>query len=180
MPCLHTPLSAPSRPALYSHKPEAAQYAHAGLLPQTMLITDTANLSALASLTPTKQVRPGPPGPLLRPLPRVHPCGAQKAPVFPQVFTADTEASSEPGLHTPASQTTTIHIPSQDPAGIQHLQPAHRLSASPTGEQPFPAPSAGEEGVCSKREGALCSPEVSRGGGYESAGRWVYLTGISH
>ena len=47
-------------PALYSHKPEAAQYTHTGLLPQTMLITDTANLSALASRTPAKQVRPGP------------------------------------------------------------------------------------------------------------------------
>ncbi|XP_004464694.2 hepatocyte nuclear factor 1-alpha isoform X2 [Dasypus novemcinctus] len=88
--------------ALYSHKPEVAQYTHTGLLPQTMLITDT-NLSALASLTPTKQV-----------------------------FASDTEASSESGLHTPASQATTIPIPSQDPAGIQHLQPAHRLSASPT------------------------------------------------
>nr|XP_010970368.1 hepatocyte nuclear factor 1-alpha-like [Camelus bactrianus] len=90
--------------ALYSHKPEVAQYTHTGLLPQTMLITDTTNLSALASLTPTKQV-----------------------------FTSDAEASSESGLHTPASQATTIHIPSQDPAGIQHLQPTHRLSASPTG-----------------------------------------------
>ncbi|XP_066226832.1 hepatocyte nuclear factor 1-alpha [Saccopteryx leptura] len=89
--------------ALYSHKPEVAQYTHTGLLPQTMLITDTTNLSALASLTPTKQV-----------------------------FASDTEASSESGLHTPASQATTIHIPSQDPAGIQHLQPSHRLSASPT------------------------------------------------
>ncbi|KAB1255435.1 Hepatocyte nuclear factor 1-alpha [Camelus dromedarius] len=89
--------------ALYSHKPEVAQYTHTGLLPQTMLITDTTNLSALASLTPTKQV-----------------------------FTSDAEASSESGLHTPASQATTIHIPSQDPAGIQHLQPTHRLSASPT------------------------------------------------
>ncbi|KAK2498609.1 hypothetical protein MC885_014001 [Smutsia gigantea] len=89
--------------ALYSHKPEVAQYTHTGLLPQTMLITDTTNLSALASLTPTKQV-----------------------------FTSDTEASSESGLHTPVSQATTIHIPNQDPAGIQHLQPAHRLSASPT------------------------------------------------
>nr|ADM43486.1 HNF1 alpha A splice variant 6 [Homo sapiens] len=89
--------------ALYSHKPEVAQYTHTGLLPQTMLITDTTNLSALASLTPTKQV-----------------------------FTSDTEASSESGLHTPASQATTLHVPSQDPASIQHLQPAHRLSASPT------------------------------------------------
>ncbi|XP_011354199.1 hepatocyte nuclear factor 1-alpha isoform X1 [Pteropus vampyrus] len=96
--------------ALYSHKPEVAQYTHTGLLPQTMLITDTTNLSALASLTPTKQ----------------------EAALFPQVFTSDNEASSESGLHTPASQATTIHIPSQDPAGIQHLQPSHRLSASPT------------------------------------------------
>ncbi|KAF6081410.1 HNF1 homeobox A [Phyllostomus discolor] len=89
--------------ALYSHKPEVAQYTHTGLLPQTMLITDTGNLSALASLTPTKQV-----------------------------FASDTEASSESGLHTPASQAATIHIPSQDSAGIQQLQPSHRLSASPT------------------------------------------------
>lgn len=88
--------------ALYSHKPEVAQYTHTSLLPQTMLITDT-NLSTLASLTPTKQV-----------------------------FTSDTEASSEPGLHEPPSPATTIHIPSQDPSNIQHLQPAHRLSTSPT------------------------------------------------
>lgn len=57
MPRLCPPLSLPSCPALYSHKPEVAQYTHTGLLPQTMLITDTTNLSALASLTPTKQVR---------------------------------------------------------------------------------------------------------------------------
>ncbi|KAF7486527.1 hepatocyte nuclear factor 1-alpha isoform X4 [Marmota monax] len=92
--------------ALYSHKPEVAQYTHTGLLPQTMLITDTTNLSALASLTPTKQV-----------------------------FASDTDASSESGLHAPASPATTIHIPNQDPASIQHLQPAHRLSASPTEEE---------------------------------------------
>ncbi|KAL2767672.1 hepatocyte nuclear factor 1-alpha isoform 1 [Daubentonia madagascariensis] len=96
--------------ALYSHKPEVAQYTHTGLLPQTMLITDTTNLSALASLTPTKQ----------------------DAALLPQVFTSDTEATSESGLHTPASQAATLHVPSQDPAGIQHLQPTHRLSASPT------------------------------------------------
>uniref|UniRef100_A0A8C8RJ23 HNF1 homeobox A n=1 Tax=Pelusios castaneus TaxID=367368 RepID=A0A8C8RJ23_9SAUR len=42
--------------ALYSHKSEVAQYAHTGLLPQTMVITDTANLSALTNLTPAKQV----------------------------------------------------------------------------------------------------------------------------
>ncbi|GAB1290047.1 Hepatocyte nuclear factor 1-alpha [Apodemus speciosus] len=88
--------------ALYSHKPEVAQYTHTSLLPQTMLITDT-NLSTLASLTPTKQV-----------------------------FTSDTEASSDPGLHEPSSPAATIHIPSQDPSSIQHLQPAHRLSTSPT------------------------------------------------
>ncbi|XP_028914159.1 hepatocyte nuclear factor 1-alpha [Ornithorhynchus anatinus] len=87
--------------ALYSHKPEVAQYAHTGLLPQTMLITDTANLSALASLTPTKQV-----------------------------FTSDSETPNESGLHTPVSQAATIHIPIQD-SGIQHLQPGHRLSSSP-------------------------------------------------
>ncbi|XP_025871658.1 hepatocyte nuclear factor 1-alpha isoform X1 [Vulpes vulpes] len=119
--------------ALYSHKPEVAQYTHTGLLPQTMLITDTTNLSALASLTPTKQVRKAQTAPLLiRPLCKVLPWGTQEAALSPQVFTSDTEASSESGLHTPASQTTTIHIPSQDPVGIQHLQPAHRLSASPT------------------------------------------------
>ncbi|XP_021087973.1 hepatocyte nuclear factor 1-alpha isoform X1 [Mesocricetus auratus] len=95
--------------ALYSHKPEVAQYTHTSLLPQTMLITDT-NLSALASLTPTKQ----------------------GVTLVPQVFTSDTEASSEPGLHEPSSPATTIHIPSQDPSSIQHLQPAHRLSTSPT------------------------------------------------
>ncbi|XP_059105214.1 hepatocyte nuclear factor 1-alpha isoform X2 [Peromyscus eremicus] len=88
--------------ALYSHKPEVAQYTHTSLLPQTMLITDT-NISALASLTPTKQV-----------------------------FTSDTEASSEPGLHEPSSPATSVHIPSQDPSSIQLLQPAHRLSTSPT------------------------------------------------
>ncbi|XP_007525325.1 hepatocyte nuclear factor 1-alpha [Erinaceus europaeus] len=87
--------------ALYSHKPEVAQYTHTGLLPQTMLIADTSNLGALASLTPK------------------------------QVFTSEAEASSESGLPTPVSQATTIHIPNQDPGGIQHLQP-HRLSASPS------------------------------------------------
>jgi transcription factor 1 nuclear factor 1-alpha len=125
----------PSWPALYSHKPEVAQYTHTGLLPQTMLITDTTNLSALASLTPTKQVRPWLScSPTRRP--PFHSPGTQEAALVPQVFTSDTEASSESGLHTPASPATTIHIPSQDPASIQHLQPAHRLSASPTGEWP--------------------------------------------
>ncbi|KGL96189.1 Hepatocyte nuclear factor 1-alpha, partial [Charadrius vociferus] len=41
--------------ALYGPKSEVAQYTHTGLLPQTMVITDTANLSALTNLTPTKQ-----------------------------------------------------------------------------------------------------------------------------
>ncbi|KAM4707774.1 hepatocyte nuclear factor 1-alpha [Discoglossus pictus] len=42
--------------ALYSHKPEVAQYASAGFFPQTMVITDTTNLGTLTSLTPSKQV----------------------------------------------------------------------------------------------------------------------------
>uniref|UniRef100_A0A8C5JZ90 HNF1 homeobox A n=1 Tax=Jaculus jaculus TaxID=51337 RepID=A0A8C5JZ90_JACJA len=54
------------------------------------------------------------------------------APLVSQVFASDTEASSESGLHAPSSPAATIHIPSQDPAGIQHLPPAHRLSTSPT------------------------------------------------
>nr|XP_028565635.1 hepatocyte nuclear factor 1-alpha [Podarcis muralis] len=87
--------------ALYGHKPEMAQYAHTGLLPQTMVITDTANLSALASLTPTKQV-----------------------------FTSDSEAHTETGMHTPPVQASTIHLQNQD-ATIQHLQPSHRLTSSP-------------------------------------------------
>lgn len=44
--------------ALYSHKPEVAQYASAGFFPQTMVITDTSNLGTLTSLTPSKQVVP--------------------------------------------------------------------------------------------------------------------------
>ncbi|XP_068094744.1 hepatocyte nuclear factor 1-alpha [Hyperolius riggenbachi] len=42
--------------ALYSHKSEVAQYASASFFPQTMVITDTANLGTLTSLTPSKQV----------------------------------------------------------------------------------------------------------------------------
>ncbi|XP_061458545.1 hepatocyte nuclear factor 1-alpha isoform X2 [Rhineura floridana] len=87
--------------ALYGHKPEVAQYAHTSLLPQTMVITDTANLSALASLTPTKQV-----------------------------FTSDSETHAESGIHTPPVQASAIHLQSED-ATIQHLQPSHRLTSSP-------------------------------------------------
>uniref|UniRef100_K7G2U5 HNF1 homeobox A n=1 Tax=Pelodiscus sinensis TaxID=13735 RepID=K7G2U5_PELSI len=87
--------------ALYSHKSEVAQYAHTGLLPQTMVITDTANLSALTNLTPTKQV-----------------------------FTSESETHTESGIHTSVSQTPTIHLQNQDTA-IQHLQPSHRLTPSP-------------------------------------------------
>ncbi|KAM3826012.1 hepatocyte nuclear factor 1-alpha [Vipera latastei] len=57
--------------ALYSHKPEVTQYAHTSLLPQTMVITDTTNLSTLASLTPSKQI-----------------------------FTSDTETPTESGIPT--------------------------------------------------------------------------------
>ncbi|XP_074869075.1 hepatocyte nuclear factor 1-alpha [Carettochelys insculpta] len=87
--------------ALYSHKSEVAQYAHTGLLPQTMVITDTANLSALTNLTPIKQV-----------------------------FTSESETHTESGIHTSVSQTPTIHLQNQDTA-IQHLQPSHRLTPSP-------------------------------------------------
>ncbi|KAM8961933.1 hepatocyte nuclear factor 1-alpha isoform 1-T1 [Pelodytes ibericus] len=44
--------------ALYSHKPEVAQYASASFFPQTMVITNTSNLGTLTSLTPTKQIFP--------------------------------------------------------------------------------------------------------------------------
>lgn len=157
-------LSPPSWPALYSHKPEVAQYTHTGLLPQTMLITDTTNLSALASLTPTKQVRPGPAPPVHGPCPSAHLGGAQEL-LFRQVFTSDAEASSESGLHTPVSQATTIHIPGQDPAGIQQLQPTHRLSASPTGEPPCPAPPL------------LTVPTAEEGGGRGGWGGGVDMRG---
>lgn len=82
VPRLYSSLSTPSWTALYSHKPEVAQYTHTGL--QTMLITDTTNLSALASLTPTKQVRPR-----TAPAPPTAPSsentlGAQRAALFPR------------------------------------------------------------------------------------------------
>ncbi|NXO63875.1 HNF1A factor, partial [Phainopepla nitens] len=70
--------------ALYGPKSEVTQYTHAGLLPQTMVITDTANLSALTNLTPTKQA-----------------------------FTPDSE-THESGMHTPVSQAPTIHLQNQD------------------------------------------------------------------
>ncbi|NXK51247.1 HNF1A factor, partial [Chauna torquata] len=87
--------------ALYGPKSEVAQYTHTGLLPQTMVITDTANLSALTNLTPTKQA-----------------------------FTSDSESHTESGIHTPVSQAPTIHLQNQDTT-IQHLQPGPRLASSP-------------------------------------------------
>ncbi|NXW61295.1 HNF1A factor, partial [Eurystomus gularis] len=87
--------------ALYGPKSEVAQYTHTGLLPQTMVITDTANLSALTNLTPTKQA-----------------------------FTTDSETHTESGMHTPVSQAPTIHLQNQD-TSIQHLQPGPRLTSSP-------------------------------------------------
>ncbi|NXQ39108.1 HNF1A factor, partial [Catharus fuscescens] len=86
---------------LYGPKSEVTQYTHTGLLPQTMVITDTANLSALTNLTPTKQA-----------------------------FTPDSETHTESGMHTPVSQAPTIHLQSQDTT-IQHLQPGPRLTSSP-------------------------------------------------
>ncbi|KAM6051947.1 PREDICTED: hepatocyte nuclear factor 1-alpha [Chlamydotis macqueenii] len=88
--------------ALYGPKSEVAQYTHTGLLPQTMVITDTANLSALTNLTPPKQA-----------------------------FTSDSETHTESGMHTPVSQVPTIHLQNQDTT-IQHLQPGPRLTSSPT------------------------------------------------
>ncbi|NWH72581.1 HNF1A factor, partial [Piaya cayana] len=87
--------------ALYGPKSEVAQYTHTGLLPQTMVITDTANLSTLTNLTSTKQA-----------------------------FTSDTETHTESGMHTPVSQVPTIHLQNQDTT-IQHLQPGPRLTSSP-------------------------------------------------
>ncbi|NXE72139.1 HNF1A factor, partial [Cochlearius cochlearius] len=87
--------------ALYGPKSEVAQYTHTGILPQTMVITDTANLSALTNLTPTKQA-----------------------------FTSDSETHTESGMHTPVSQAPTIHLQNQDTT-IQHLQPGPRLTSSP-------------------------------------------------
>ncbi|NWX80097.1 HNF1A factor, partial [Uria aalge] len=87
--------------ALYGPKSEVAQYTHTGLLPQTMVITDTANLSALTNLTPTKQA-----------------------------FTSESETHTESGMHTPVSQAPTIHLQNQDTT-IQHLQPGPRLTSSP-------------------------------------------------
>ncbi|NWS92246.1 HNF1A factor, partial [Toxostoma redivivum] len=86
---------------LYGPKSEVTQYTHTGLLPQTMVITDTANLSALTNLTPTKQA-----------------------------FTPDSETHTESGMHTPVSQAPTIHLQNQDTT-IQHLQPGPRLTSSP-------------------------------------------------
>ncbi|XP_069727540.1 hepatocyte nuclear factor 1-alpha [Phaenicophaeus curvirostris] len=87
--------------ALYGPKSEVAQYTHTGLLPQTMVITDTANLSTLTNLTSTKQA-----------------------------FTSDSETHTESGMHTPVSQVPTIHLQNQDTT-IQHLQPGPRLTSSP-------------------------------------------------
>ncbi|NWV83721.1 HNF1A factor, partial [Dasyornis broadbenti] len=87
--------------ALYGPKSEVTQYTHTGLLPQTMVITDTANLSALTNLTPTKQA-----------------------------FTPDSDTHTESGMHTPVSQAPTIHLQNQDTT-IQHLQPGPRLTSSP-------------------------------------------------
>ncbi|KAM4648860.1 hepatocyte nuclear factor 1-alpha isoform 1-T1 [Amazona ochrocephala] len=87
--------------ALYGPKSEVTQYTHTGLLPQTMVITDTANLSALTNLTPTKQA-----------------------------FTPESETHTESGMHTPVSQAPTIHLQNQDTT-IQHLQPGPRLTSSP-------------------------------------------------
>ncbi|XP_026572833.1 hepatocyte nuclear factor 1-alpha [Pseudonaja textilis] len=86
---------------LYSHKPEATQYAHTSLLPQTMVITDTANLSTLASLTPTKQI-----------------------------FTSEAETPTDSGIPTPTSQPS-VHLQGQEGSIQSHLQSGPRLTSSP-------------------------------------------------
>ncbi|NXY45806.1 HNF1A factor, partial [Ceuthmochares aereus] len=100
-PFMATMAQIQSPQALYGPKSEVAQYTHTGLLPQTMVITDTANLSTLTNLTPTKQA-----------------------------FTSDSETHTESGMHTPVSQVPTIHLQNQDTT-IQHLQPGPRLTSSP-------------------------------------------------
>uniref|UniRef100_F7CR09 HNF1 homeobox A n=1 Tax=Equus caballus TaxID=9796 RepID=F7CR09_HORSE len=116
--------------ALYSHKPEVAQYTHTGLLPQTMLITDTTNLSALASLTPTKQVRPRP---ALDP-PRAPPqstAGGSGGCCFPR--------SSPQTLRPPASPGFILRCHRPPPS----TSPARTLRASSTCSRPIgsaPAP----------------------------------------
>ncbi|XP_043924790.1 hepatocyte nuclear factor 1-alpha isoform X2 [Protopterus annectens] len=42
--------------AVYSHKSEVPAYTSTNIFPQTMVITETGNLSALTSLAPTKQI----------------------------------------------------------------------------------------------------------------------------
>ncbi|XP_030316794.1 hepatocyte nuclear factor 1-alpha isoform X1 [Calypte anna] len=100
-PFMATMAQIPNPHALYGPKSEVAQYTHTGLLPQAMVITDTANLSTLTNLTPTKQA-----------------------------FTSDSETHTESGMHTPVSQAPTIHLQNQDTT-IQHLQPGPRLTSSP-------------------------------------------------
>ncbi|XP_026547534.1 hepatocyte nuclear factor 1-alpha-like [Notechis scutatus] len=99
---------------LYSHKPEATQYAHTSLLPQTMVITDTANLSTLASLTPTKQES----------------CLWVVLRFPPQIFTSDAETPTESGIPTPTSQPS-VHLQGQEGSIQSHLQSGPRLTSSP-------------------------------------------------
>ncbi|KAF7239871.1 Hepatocyte nuclear factor 1-alpha [Varanus komodoensis] len=47
-----------------------------------------------------------------------------------RVFTSDSETHTEPGMDTPPTPASTIHLQNQD-AALQHLQPSHRLTSSP-------------------------------------------------
>lgn len=161
-------LSAPSWPALYSHKPEVAQYTHTGL--QTMLITDTTNLSALASLTPTKQVRPrAAPAPPSKPLLRGH--WGLRGRLFPR-FSPQTRRppaslgfthrqlrpppSTSPARTLPVSSTCSLPIgsaPAPQVSGLL-LLPLLCCVCSRWGKW------AGGEGA--DLEGTLCFPEVSQ------------------
>ncbi|XP_069475884.1 hepatocyte nuclear factor 1-alpha-like isoform X2 [Ambystoma mexicanum] len=85
--------------ALYGHKSEVTQYAPPGFFPQTMVITDTANLSTIASLAPTRQVHITDQGP-----------------------------HSDPGMHTPVSQAQAVHLQNHNGA-IHHHSTGHRISS---------------------------------------------------
>ncbi|MGH0162718.1 UNVERIFIED_CONTAM: hypothetical protein FKN15_064233 [Acipenser sinensis] len=76
--------------AVYSHKSELPQYAPTSLFPQTMVITDTGNLSTLTSLTAVKQVT-------------AH---------LGQILTSDPDSQSNTPTHTPVShsQDGTLHL----------------------------------------------------------------------
>ncbi|XP_078523828.1 hepatocyte nuclear factor 1-alpha isoform X1 [Lissotriton helveticus] len=85
--------------AIYGHKSEVAQYAPSGFFPQTMVITDTANLGTIASLTPTRQVH-----------------------------ITDHSSHGDPGMHPSVSQAQAVHLQNHN-GTIHHLSTGHRISS---------------------------------------------------